>query len=321
MSDKVVTIVTPSFNQAQFIGETIASVMSQAGNFYLDYIIADGGSQDNSVEVIKQAEQRLQQNSETKEVEGLKFYIPREGSPIRCLGISFRWISEPDRGQPHGVNKGIEMARGDIFGYLNSDDVLEPFALQGVVTAFDENSEADVIYGNALYINPKGKITGMYPVEEFSLQRLYENCFISQASTFVKMSKVQEVGGFNENIANSLDYEYWLRLAKSGAQFKFIRNVLSSTRIHQDAKTARNQQTIKYEAMALAKHYSGEVPGAWKLAFTRDVSFLSKFINVAIAIDRKVGLFLVRLYTPIYFVFHQHKVAEMERKIFSEKSK
>src|SRR3972149_7029872 len=107
MNDATVTIVTPSFNQGRFIGETIESVISQEGDFLLEYLIMDGGSTDNSVEVIKKYEDLLKGG----------------GWPVRCRGIEYRWVSVKDNGQADAINKGFMASKGETLAWLNSDDV------------------------------------------------------------------------------------------------------------------------------------------------------------------------------------------------------
>lgn len=114
---KIISIVTPSYNQGKFIQETIQTVLSQKGDFYIDYIIMDGGSTDDTVSIIKKHEKLLRKNYTVRKLNGLEFYVPGRSSEPRivsCRGVSFRWFSERDRGQSHALNKGIQMIRGSI---------------------------------------------------------------------------------------------------------------------------------------------------------------------------------------------------------------
>ena len=112
----VITVVTPSFNQGEFLAETMESVLSQAGNFIIDYIIVDGGSTDNSVAILKHYDELLQ-NGEW---------------PTACQKISYRWLSENDKGQTDALKKGFVMAKGEILAWLNSDDTYLPGTVQTV---------------------------------------------------------------------------------------------------------------------------------------------------------------------------------------------
>src|SRR5262245_45147166 len=119
----IFSIITPSYNQGQFLGETIESVISQSGAFSIDYIIVDGGSTDNSVDIIRQYDERLH----------------RGGWPVKCQGISYRWVSEQDKGQADALMKGFLMAKGNIFAWVNSDDTYIPGALQAAAVFFREH--------------------------------------------------------------------------------------------------------------------------------------------------------------------------------------
>ena len=116
----IFSIITPSYNQGEFLAETIESVIGQAGDFYIDYIVIDGGSTDNSVDVIR----------------GYQASLNRMQWPIACRGITFSWVSERDEGQTDALMKGFGAARGEIFAWLNSDDVYLPGALQAVADQF-----------------------------------------------------------------------------------------------------------------------------------------------------------------------------------------
>src|SRR3990170_2770087 len=126
-----ITIVTPSYNQGRFIEETIKSVLSQEGGFYIEYLIMDGGSTDNSVEVIKKYDRLL-----------------KEGRwPVKCLGITYSWASEKDKGQSDAINKGFRQARGDYIAWLNSDDTYEPGAIGKAVDYLQAHPEYMMVYG------------------------------------------------------------------------------------------------------------------------------------------------------------------------------
>ena len=152
----VITVVTPSFNQAKFIEETLVSVLSQEGDFFLDYLVIDGASTDSSPEIIRRFADLLEKNE----------------WPIRCRNIRFRWISEPDEGQADALQKGFDMAEGDIFAWLNSDDVYQPGALQSVAKFFCANPDAGLFYGGAEYCDAAGKLVGRYPTEAFDFEKL-----------------------------------------------------------------------------------------------------------------------------------------------------
>ena len=114
----VISIVTPSYNQGEFLEETLVSVLSQEGDFFLDYLVIDGASTDGSLEIIRRYAELLE----------------KDEWPVRCRGIRYRWMSEPDNGQSDALMKGFNLAEGEILAWLNSDDVYLPGALQKVTS-------------------------------------------------------------------------------------------------------------------------------------------------------------------------------------------
>ncbi|HYA12953.1 MAG TPA: glycosyltransferase, partial [Syntrophales bacterium] len=136
----VFSIVTPSYNQGEFLSETIESVISQEGDFLIDYIIVDGGSTDNSVAIIRHYDALLQKGEWR----------------ISCRGITFRWHSEVDQGQTDALMKGFSVAKGEILAWLNSDDTYLPGALQAVAGFFRDQPDTGLMYGDALYCDRRG---------------------------------------------------------------------------------------------------------------------------------------------------------------------
>lgn len=130
------TIVTPSYNQGQYIEQTIKSVLDQAGDFFIDYIIADGGSTDKSVEIIKKYDNLLKN--------GLY--------PIKCNGIELHWWSKKDKGQSDAINQGFKIAKGEILAWINSDDFYEANAFKEVLEIFNAHTELDLVYGDGYVV-------------------------------------------------------------------------------------------------------------------------------------------------------------------------
>lgn len=326
MAAPIISIITPTFNQGHFIAETIKSVLSQEGEFYIDYIIMDGASTDNTVSIITGFQKKLEENCDKKDINGLECFIPRtkggsESTELaefefnKCLGISYRWVSQKDKGQADAINQGIQFAHGAVFAFINSDDVYMPHAFSSALSYF--TTDVDVVYGNALYINEKGAITGIYPVEDIKTSSLAGNCFLSQPSVFIKMAAVKAAGDFNIRIRNSFDYEYWLRLEKQGFSFHFVRDVLSCTRIHGDTKTSRNREQIRLETMAIVRHYSNSFPLRWKQAFTHETMLLNRVADLCIRGANKIRHKLVKWYAPFFGRGLDAKIDKEMHRIFN----
>lgn len=227
-----VSIVTPSFNQGRFIERTLLSVAGQTGA-ELEHLVFDGGSTDNTVEI-------------------LKHFSP----PVR-------WVSKKDKGQCDAVNKGILAADGEIIGWLNSDDIYSPGAVARVVAFFEANPEIDLVYGMADHIDIFDKVIGPYPSEPWDFERLKETCFICQPTLFFRRSVVEKYGLLDESLTYCMDYEYWLRLGKSGARFACIEEKLAGSRLYAENKTLGSTVKVHSEINSMFKKLFGKVPDTW----------------------------------------------------------
>ena len=202
-----ISIVTPSFNQGEYIEETIKSVIGQ--NYpHLEYFVIDGGSTDNSTEIIKKYEKK----------------------------ISY-WISEPDKGQSDAVNKGLRKMSGDIIAYLNSDDTYLPQTFQIVSNYFENNPDCMVLAGGFYVIDSNSNILYLVDYGSYCKKELQQGLNrIGQHSVFWRKEVMSEVGYFREDLHYSMDFEYWLRIGQK-FKFHFIYTPLASYRIHENAKT------------------------------------------------------------------------------------
>lgn len=222
MNTLTFSIVTPSYNQGQFIEETIKSVLSQGGDFCIDYIVMDGGSTDNSVEIIKKYEQLLKKGK----------------WPIKCRGIEYRWVSKKDRGQSDAINKGFSMARGEIGAWLNSDDYYNKGALSAVVDFFQADNSVAMAYGDGYVIDSGVNERKPYIAEPlfdlWKLIHLYD--FILQPSVFMKLEALKSAGFLNERLHYIMDWELWIRLSRYG-KILHIPKKLSYARVYFEAKT------------------------------------------------------------------------------------
>lgn len=201
-----ISIVTPSYNQGQFIEETIRSVLLQ-GYPNLEYIIMDGGSADNSVEIIKRYEPWLSY-----------------------------WVSEPDRGQSHAINKGFKMANGQFVTWLNSDDFYLPSALEKLVVAMSSDEQTDLAYGICDFIDGNGKLVLRKEDGQVTLEKLLSKCLIGQAATLMRRDLLNNIGWLNEDLHFAMDWELWLRIF-SYSNAVFVPEPLARCYVHENAKT------------------------------------------------------------------------------------
>lgn len=226
-----ISVITPSYNQGKFIEQTIQSVLNQ-GVTELEYMVIDGGSTDETVNVLKRYEGAL------------------------------LWVSEKDKGQADAINKGIRSTTGEVVGYINSDDIYYPGALASVQRFFEKNPGAEVVYGEADHIDSNGSIIGPYEIEDWDYNRLKEVCFLCQPAVFFRRRLIQKVGLFNEDLMYSMDYEYWLRL---GAATPFVRlyERLAGSRMYNENKTLGSRVAVHYEINDMLKKRFGAVPHRW----------------------------------------------------------
>ncbi|MBN1833583.1 MAG: glycosyltransferase [Deltaproteobacteria bacterium] len=250
----IFSIVTPSFNQGQFIQETIQSVLSQEGDFYIDYTIVDGGSDDESVEIIEKYEKFLKNDCEIEENNGLKYFVNKERDFAwnRCLGISYRWKSEKDEGQSDAINKGLKTACGDIFSFINSDDVYCPHALSRIAGVNWRNK--DFVYGNGMWFDENGNDLISYPTYKPTKYSFYYQCTLCQPTVFFRNGVFRKLGEFSLEYM-SFDYEYWLRALFQGHKFSFVNSILAKSRMYQQNKTLSGQQTVHNEVQELKRKY------------------------------------------------------------------
>jgi glycosyltransferase involved in cell wall biosynthesis len=208
-----ISIVTPSYNQGGFIEETIRSVVLQ--NYpNLEYIIIDGRSSDNTTEIIKKYQR----------------------------WISY-WVSEPDRGQSHAINKGFERCTGEIFNWINSDDWYLKETFFEVASSFLKNRSAKVVSGSENHISLTGEITQFAGTfVERTLASSIELSYISQPSTFFRLTSFKQLGPLVESLHYSMDAELWIRfLLMFGTKpFLKIKKALVNFRFHSNSKTVNN---------------------------------------------------------------------------------
>jgi glycosyltransferase involved in cell wall biosynthesis len=226
-------IITPSFNQRQFLEHTVRSVLDQQGSFDLTHIVIDGGSTD--------------------------------GTPAFLQSVTdprVQWISEKDRGQSDAVNKGIAMARGDVIGWLNSDDLYLPGALAAVADAFTDPAVKWVV-GRYQIIDRSGAVIRPNVVryknrqlDRYSYRRLLRENVIAQPAVFWRRDFGGMAGGLDESLHYTMDYDLWLRMGKILPP-KILDQRLAQFRVHAQSKTGRINRDQFDEGYRVALRYIG----------------------------------------------------------------
>ncbi len=203
-----VSIVTPSYNQARFLEQTIQSVLEQDYP-NLEYFVMDGGSTDGSLEIIQRYASRLA-----------------------------GWVCEKDRGQTDALNKGFARATGQILAWLNSDDTYEPGAVSAAVAALTSRPDAAAIYGEANFIDENGRTIGRFPAAQTDLPRLRRGyVHVPQQATFFRGDLWRAIGPLDPSFYFAMDYDLWVRLAGRGPLVYLPGQVWANFRLHSGAKT------------------------------------------------------------------------------------
>lgn len=203
----LVSIVTPSFNQARYIEATIRSVLEQDYP-RIEYLIVDGGSTDGTVEIIKKYEGRIGW-----------------------------WVSEQDKGQTDAINKGFARAKGDILAWLNSDDTYEPGAVAAAVKYLMEHPGVGMVYGDCNFINEEGQVIGRFRAAQTDYRLLRQGyVHIPQQTMFFRAELWKQVGPLDPSFYFAMDYDLWIRLA-ARTQLKYVPQTWANFRLHTSGKT------------------------------------------------------------------------------------
>ncbi len=201
MNSSVLSVITPSYNSAEFIEDAILSVTRQS-NVAVEHIVIDGGSTDGTLEILKRQKH-------------------------------VNWSSERDRGQSDAINKGFLGASGDLVGWLNADDYYLPGGLEAIARAAAEHPEADVIYGDCVFVDREGKIVRSKVEHEFDRSVLmYFGCYIPSTSTFFRRRVIDSGQLLDCEYRVCMDFEYFARLAHEGFAFHYVPRIIAAFRWH-----------------------------------------------------------------------------------------
>lgn len=222
-----VSIITPSFNQAKFLEASICSVLEQDYP-NVEYIVVDGGSKDESVEVIKKYQDRLAW-----------------------------WVSEKDKGHADALNKGFSHTTGEILAWLNSDDIYFPNAVSEAVEVLQRQPTVGMVYGDAELIDDSGAVVGQFSSKQTSYrQMLRGSVHIPQATTFFRADLWRRVGPLDLSLFFSFDYDLWVRLAKV-SQLLYVPKLWAKFRIHQAGKTIVNDDRCYPDMLRVLEREGG----------------------------------------------------------------
>lgn len=212
-----ISVVTPSFNQGQFIEETIRSVLLQ-GYPNLEYIIIDGGSTDNTIEVIKKYERH----------------------------ISY-WVSEPDEGQSDAVNKGFSISTGMLVGWQNSDDFYHPKAFENAARAYLSHPEADILYGQTVKVDKYSNYVGDFPFPDSDMEAMLPYNIVNNQALFFRNRIFKDGYLLDRTLHHAMDYEFNWRLKTRGYSFLYVPDMSGSFRDQPESKSAQQAEIFAHE--------------------------------------------------------------------------
>lgn len=217
---QLVSIVTPSYNQARYLETTIQSVLAQ-DYARIEYIVVDGGSTDGSVELIKTYQSRLAY-----------------------------WVSEKDNGQADAINQGLARASGEILAWLNSDDYYLPNAISAAVKIFEENPDVVMVYGDMLAVNEHGQTINFLKYRQLSLEDLLCFQIIGQPAVFFRRAAYEKTGGLDNTFHFLLDHHLWIRFAQHG-KILHVPQTWAAARYHAEAKNRAKAVEFGREAFRI----------------------------------------------------------------------
>jgi glycosyltransferase involved in cell wall biosynthesis len=234
----LVSIITPSYNQAAFLEQTIQSVLGQEG-VPVEYLIVDGGSTDGSAEIIRKHADRLAW-----------------------------WVSERDAGQADAINKGLKRAKGEIVAWLNSDDLYTPGAIAQVAATFQANPEAGLVFGDAVTIDPAGRQIGRFVFGDWGLDELMGFRIICQPAVLMRRTILEQAGYLDPSYHYLLDHQLWLRIARL-SPICHVPQVWAQARHHPGAKNVAQPEGFSRETLRLLAWMETQPDLASRLAANR----------------------------------------------------
>jgi len=231
----LVTVVTPVYNLANYVEETVRSVLTQDYP-RIEYIVMDGGSTDGTLDILRIYSGRL------------------------------KLVSQPDRGTADAVNRGFRLSRGDIFTFLNADDTYQPGAVRAAAEYLAAHPAAGGVYGEAQWIGADGSVIGRYPTRDFDPEALRQECFICQPACFMRREVFERAGMLDARLLYAFDYDLWIRISRF-TRLERINRLLANSRMRRDNKTLGRRRHVLLENMKVLKRHYGYVPFGWVYAY------------------------------------------------------
>jgi Glycosyl transferase family 2 len=239
------SVVMPTRNQAAFIGSAVHSVLDQPE--VQELIVADGASTDRTPTILAELAQ---------------------AHPGRI-----HWVSEPDDGPADAVNRAVQRARGDVIGWLNSDDLYTPGAAARALQAFASDPACVMVYGEGDHVDERGTFIERYPTRgpDTALAAWADGCPICQPTVFFRRDAFLALGGLDATLRTAFDYEFWLRMWKQHAgRIAFVPQVQAQSRLHAAGITLRMREQVAMEGLQVVRRHVGPAPLHWLLTYASE---------------------------------------------------
>jgi hypothetical protein len=259
--NRLVSVITPSYNHGSYIRDTIESVLAQDYP-HVEHIVVDGGSVDGTVEILREYGERY---------------------PDR-----FRWVSEPDKGQSDAFNKGLAMARGSFVGWQNSDDYYYPNVFGEAIQHLIDNPDVAAVYSECDQVNENGGVRSRFKGQPFDLGRLLQDNYIANQSAFIRTAVLRNVGGLPTDLHYVMDYDLWLRVSLR-YRIDYVPGVRAAWRILPDAKSWAGKVHVLQELVAVIERVLSDPllpPAASKSGREGLRLALSEGILTALSLDK-----------------------------------
>ncbi len=233
--EPLVSIVTPSYNMAAFLTDTIESVLSQDYG-RIEYIVMDACSTDGTIEILERYKDRV------------------------------RWFSSPDDGPADALNRGFGVARGSIFAWLNADDTYLPGAVSAAVQSLLSDPGLGAVYGGAYWVDRQGEILREYPTRAFDPELLSRECYICQPACFARANALEKAGMLDPALKFAFDYDLWIRMSRA-CRFGTLDRHMATSRMHSSNITLGQRTKVFEECMAIVRRHFGYVPFQWVYSY------------------------------------------------------